>query len=73
MSFHELFLLGLVDQSLKLNHVSKLSVPICSGLMILKSITLDCWHEAITIASMMEVEDELVCYDDIKNWEQNIN
>ncbi len=69
-------MLGLVDQSLKLTnndyHVSKLSVPICSGLMILKSITLDCWHEAITISSMM-VEEELVCYDDIKNWEQNIN
>jgi len=68
-------LLGLVDQKLKLtnngNHVSKLSVPICSGLMILKSITLDCWHEAITIASMMEVEEELVCYDDPTNWQQN--
>jgi HrpA-like RNA helicase len=70
-------LLGLVDQSLKLtnngNHVSKLSVPICSGLMILKSIELGCWHEAITNASMIEVEKELVCCDDIKNWSQNIN
>jgi HrpA-like RNA helicase len=59
-------LLGLVDQNLKLtnkgNLVSQLSVPICSGLMILKSIEFGCWQEAITIARMMEVmevEEEL--------------
>ena len=52
-------ILGLVKQNLNLtnngNLVSKLSVPICSGLIILKSIELGCWHDAITIASMYVV------------------